>query len=253
MKMLTTVFKPSLYSPIDLDDLGTRLWNAGGSQAGSEQQGVQVAEALMAALGTLSKAIDRVRANPITAEIRMTDTVRGNDLLMIRDILRANSHKVKDPAVQAAARDVLGLYKQYAGRLVSMGVAAESTAVKSLLDCLSSQENRDKCALLGIVPLVQELGKTQAELEALYVNRVSLEPERAKYTLRNASQKAIFAIRAFLEFVDIMVATGREDFAALHDRTFRIIKDVEAVARSRATRARNGQTEQPVEAAVGNA
>ena len=166
-------------------------------------------------------------------------------MFVIRDTIKTNTHKVKNPEVREAAKALLEVYNQHIGNVTHRGLAAESSAIQYLIESLLSGENRGKCEILGIVPLVEELGRTQAQFEALCVERVSLEPELAKYTLTSAVQETANTIRAYLGFVDVMAVAGKDGYAEIQDTAGRILKDVESIARARRTRLRHGEPEQP--------
>ncbi|MBN2037244.1 MAG: hypothetical protein JW768_10925 [Chitinispirillaceae bacterium] len=241
--MLSYNFKQSVLSPIDLVDFGSRLSHIAGPRISQEPDGETVTNAVSAATRTLSIATDREKSNPVTAQIHAMDAIRDNDLLMIRDTIKTNTHNVKNPEAQEAATALLEVYLQHVPNLSDMGLAAESKAVNNLIDSLTGNGNREKCELIGLVPLVEGLAQTQEKLEALYVERTRLEPELEKLTITNASQAAADAIRAFLGFVDVMVAAGKDGAAELGDEISRILTDVEAIARARRTKLHNGDNE----------
>ena len=252
MKMLSEAFKRSLFSPNDLIDLGTRLTNVTGEKVMEDPNGEMMTKGLKAALGDLVIAIGCEKSNPVTVQIRDKDYVRDNELCMIRDTLKTNTHNVKNGEVRKAALALLEIYNRHIGDISKLGLAAESTVIKYLVASLMSEENRAQCELLGLVPLVEGLSRTQAELEALYAHRTGLEPELEKYTLKNATRKVANAIRALLGFVDVLVAANRDGAAELGNQVGRIIADIEAIARARRTRMRNQEPE-PMEAPVSEA
>jgi hypothetical protein len=244
MMMVSRQFKWSLYSPNDLIDLGTRLSNIAGEKVMEDPNGETTAKGLKAALGNLVIATERDNSNPVTMKIHDMDLVRDNDLFVIRDTIKTNTHKVKKTEDREAAKALLAVYNRHIGNVAHRGLAAESSAIKLLIESLLSDENKGKCELLGIVPLVEELGRTQAQFEALYVERVALVPELEKHTITNAMQETVNAVQAFLGFVDVMVNAGRDGYAEIRDKISHSIMDVETIARARITRIRNGEPEQ---------
>ena len=245
MNMFSEAFKRSLFSPNDQIDLGTRLLNAVGVKVASDPNGELMTNALKAALGNLVIATEREKSNPFTPQIHDKDNVRDNELCMIRDTIKTNTHNVKNGEVREAAQALSEVYNRHIGDIYRMGLAAESTAVKYLVESLMSEENKAKCELLGLVPLIEGLSQTQADLEALYAERTRLEPELEKYTLKNAMRETSNAIRAFLGFVDVLVTAKRDGAVELGDQVGRIIDDVEAIARSRRTRMQGKDGDKP--------
>ena len=158
MNMLSYEFKQSLYSPTGLIDLGTRLVTTLGETVSKDPNGEQMSNALQAALVNLVIANEREKSNPVTSRIREKDAARENNLLMIRDIIKANTHNAQDNALREAANALLKVYHLHGANSTRMGNADESAAVRYLIECLMNSDNRPKCELLGLVPVVEADG-----------------------------------------------------------------------------------------------
>jgi hypothetical protein len=249
MNMFSFQFKRSLYSPIDLYNLGARLNNAAGDAVKKVPNGEVVANALTGALGNLVAATEREKANPYTVLIRDKDLVRDNDLLSIRDAIRSNTHKVKNSEVLNAAADLNKVFDLHIGNVSKLGIGEENKAVSYLIESLMGGENRAKCEKIGIVPLIESLSQTQKELDALYVERARLSSEPGRETVKNAMNETANAVRQFLGFVDVMVSARGEGAEELASEVRSILADVEAIARSRKTRLQNRDEAEPQEPA----
>jgi hypothetical protein len=247
MNTFSFQFKRSLYSPTDLFNLGTRLNNAAGDMVGKVPNGELVVNTLKGSLGNMILVTERDRANPVTAGIHETDSVRDNDLHMIKDTIKARTHNVKNSAEQEAAKALLKIFSRHVGNIATMGLGVETKAVNHLIDEMTSAENKERCDLTGITPLIDSLSQTQKKLDALYVERDRLAPEPGRDTVKNAMTATVNAVHRFLGFVDIMVAGQGEGVAELATEVRSILTDVEAIARSRRTRIQNHEADQPEE------
>jgi hypothetical protein len=236
MNTFSFQFKRSIYSPVDLYDLCKRLYNAAGHKVSQDKNGELVANALKDSFGTLNEATEREKASPFTAQIHEMDSVRDNELLRIRDLIKSNTHHVKDSEKSNAADELLKVFNQHIGNVSKLGLGEETKAVSYLVESLMSSENRTKCELLGLVPLIEDLSQTQNALEALYVERSRFETEPGQDTIRNAMLQAANAVHRFLGYVDVLVAANGEGAAGLRNEVRSIIADVETIARARRTR-----------------
>jgi hypothetical protein len=125
------------------------------------------------------------------------------------------------------------------GNVYTMGLGAESKAVRYLFDTLGSDENKKRSSLLGLDPILAGLAETQDAIDGLYVERTMLEPELDRYTLKNAMQAVVHAVRRFLGYVDVVAGNNDPDSTELLSEVQRILADVEAIARGRKTRFEN--------------
>jgi hypothetical protein len=245
MNAFSLSFKKSLFSPIDLFDIGTRFVNSAGAKVSQDPKGARVVDTLKTTMGVLNNAIEREKANPYTVQINETDRKRDDFLLTIRDSIKANTHNTMNSDVQNAATTLFTVFNVHIGKLSSMGISAENNAVKYFLENLVTGENKERCTLLNLDPLIVGLTETQIKLEALYVERTRLQTEMYQYNLKNAVQSAVNAIRRFLGYMDIMVVSDDQDFIPLGSEVRSILSDVEAIAHSRKTRSENNVEKEP--------
>ena len=253
MNTFSFAFKRSLFSSTDLFDLGNQLFNCAGERVSQYPNGELVASALKAALSTMVSVTEREKTNPATVKIHNVDSIRDNELLMIRDRIKSDIHNVKDSEAREAAQVLLKAYNRHVGNIANLGLGAETKAVKHLIDEMMIAENKERCDRIGLTSLIEGLGKTQAELEALYVERTRISPVPGECTLKKAMRTVETAVRRFLGFVDVMVAADEQGTAELHSEISSILTDVEAIARARRTRKQSSgeeQQEQPVSQAA---
>lgn len=243
MKTVNFDFKWTLYSSIDLFDLGNQLANAAGEKVRQDPKGELVANGLQSALSTMAEVAERDRANPVTAGIHEKDAVRDGEMLMIRDAIKSHTHDVQNSEARQAAKALLKVYNRHVSDLPAMGLGAETRAIKHFIEEMNGGNNKERCDLTGITPLLSRLGTTQAELEALYVERTRLQPEPGECTLKTAMRTLKNAIRRFLGYVDIMASADEQGTAELQGEISRILADVESIARARRTRLHNGDDE----------
>ncbi len=247
MQTLSSEFKRSLYSPAGLIDLGTRLVTTIGDTIAKVPNGEPITAVLRDALAALVVANERERTNPVTALIHEKNSARENTLQMIRDLIKANTHNMQDAAVREAAQHLNRVYRLHAAAIIQKGNADESAAVKYLLECLMNDDNRDTCELLGLVPIIENLERIQADLEALYAERAKVGTDREKMTLGKASRETAYAIQSYLGLVDIQVAINGNEGSRLRNHAEHIIREVEALARGQRTRMQSTDEADPAE------
>ena len=245
MNMFSFEFKRSLYSPTDLFDLGTRLFNAGGEKVSQDPKGELVANALKAALNTMVTVTERDKTNPVTIQIHGKDSIRDNELLMIRDTIKSKTHDVQNSDVREDATALFRVYKRHFNDLSKMGLGKETKSVKHFIEEMTDNENKARCDRIGITPFIKDLAKTQAELEALYVERTRIAPVPGEHTQKKAMHLLKTAIRRFLGYVDVITASDEHDTMELKSEVSRILTDVESIARARKTRLLHSEPEQP--------
>ena len=245
MNMLSYKFKRSLYSPTGLVDLGTRLVTTIGPTVSSDPNGEQVTTQLKGVLDNLVVAIEREKSNPVTSLIRDKDAARENNLRMISYMIMANCHNEKSSEMRKAAYTLLKVYRLHGTNIFRKGNADQSSAIRYLIDCLLNDDNRARCEQLGLVPVIETLAESQDDLEALYAERSRVAAKLKKVTISNLKQKTANAIRAFLGFVDVLVAAEGDSSVKLRAHTEHILREVEALARSHRTRMYNGEENLP--------
>jgi hypothetical protein len=241
MNAISFSFKKSLYSPIELFDLGTRLLNSIGTKISQDPKGVQVTEALKSSLTTLNASTEREKANPLTAKIHEADQVRDNILLMIRDTIKGNTHNALNNEAKLAAHVLFKLFNDHVGNIYAMGFGSEGKAVQYFLESLETNGNKERCSLLGIDRFVEGLAASQRTIENLCAERTRLEPDLDQYFQKNAMQSAVNAIRRVIGYVDVITAGNDTEFAGLGADVRTILADVETIARSRRTRTEAGR------------
>jgi hypothetical protein len=247
MNAISFLFKKSLYLPVELYDLGKRLWNVLKPKLSQDPRGVQVIEDLQSALTTLNAATEREKANPLTAKIHEEDRKRDNILLMIRDTIKGNTHNALNNEAKTAAQVLFKLFNDHVGNIYAMGYGSEGKAVQYFLESLETNGNKERCSLIGIDRFVEGLKESQLTIENLCAERTRLEPELDQYFQKNAMQSAINAIRRTIGYVDILTAGNDPEFAGLGADVQNIIADVETIARSRRTRIENNAAKEPEE------
>ena len=247
MNAISFSFKKSLYSTVEMFDLGKRLLNSIGTKINQDPKGAQVTETLKSSLITLNTATEREKANPLTAKIHEADQIRDNILLMIRDTIKGNTHNALNEEARKAAQALLKLFNDHVGNIYAMGFGSEGKAVQYFLENLETDENKTRCALIGIDRFVDGLKESQLTIENLCAERTRLEPELDQYILKNAMQSTINAIRRVIGYVDVITAGNDPEFAGLGADVRTILADVETIARSRRTRIENSATKEPVE------
>jgi hypothetical protein len=247
MKTLSNAFKKSLFGPIDLFDCGTRMVNTIGPRIANDEKGSRMTDYLKGELVNLNIATERTRARPQTVLIMEKDAKRDELLFMLRDTLKGNTHNVMNPEFREAANALSKLYADHIGNVNSMGLGEESKAVRYLLDALSTEENERYATVLGIDPLITSLSQVQDEIETLYVERTNNEPTPGQSTVKTHMEAAADALRRFLGYIDALTTGGAPESAEINDAALAIINDVEAIARGRKTRMRNGEEEPQAE------
>ncbi|MBN1292613.1 MAG: hypothetical protein JXB48_12305 [Candidatus Latescibacteria bacterium] len=245
MNIFSFEFKRSIYSPTDLFDLGTRLFNTAGEKLRQDPKGEQVANALKAALDTMVTVTERDKTNPVTVKIHGKDAIRDNELLMIRDTIKSKTHDVHDSDVQEAANALFKVYNRHFNDLSKMGSGRETRSVKHFIEEMTESENRVRCDSIDITPLIESLGRTQAELEALYVERTRIAPAPGEYTQQKAMRLLKNAVSGFLGYIDIMTASDEQGIVELKNEVGRILTYVESIARARKIRLHNNETGEP--------
>ena len=243
--MLSYDFKRSLYSATGLVDFGTRLITSVGETISGNPNGVLVTDTLQTTIDNLVIANEREKSNPITVRIHEMDEARTNNLRMIGYTIRANVHNEQDNILREAANSLLPIYTQHGVNVTAMGNTDESSAIRYLIEQLLDGDNKPKREQLGIIPVIEALGKSQDDLDELYAECTRITARMRKITILAAAREAANAIRSFLGFVDVMVATLGDDGVELHDQTMQIIREVEALARSRKNRAGEDEIKQP--------
>jgi hypothetical protein len=157
----------------------------------------------------------------------------------IIDTANKRRHNAMNGEAREGAIELLRLYNDHIGNVHALGFGAETKAVKYLLESFSMEENKKQCTLLGIDRLVTGLAETQNEIETLYAERTMLEPELDQYTLKNATEGAVVAVRRFLGYADLLIAGDETAYSEPGQAIAAILADVEAIARGRKTREEN--------------
>jgi hypothetical protein len=223
-KMVVIIKKPEVSHYSSADHLG---FHEGSLVICTKHQGIIDSPLMIAAYTdavTRESAIYKwMRRSDFTKKKMDTDHERNKTFAGMGRIVRAHT-KDFDPSVRDAADHVNNLLKNY-GSVTQLDYDAETVAIDSILDRLSSNDYQQAVVLLGIQPWVNKLSVLNKQFKVYVDNAAEEQLSKPDITPRAARRASDEMLRPITSRIEALInINGLQTYAAFVEEFNLLVK-----------------------------
>jgi hypothetical protein len=228
----------SILNTSELYTSSSRIHDAIMKALPSDTYSVPVCGKLKGGLTDMEKALGRALNSEFTSVLKEDDTGRDHSFIGLRDHVSAFTHH-KDTAKAAAAKSLAVIIANAGNSLYSLGNAAETTKLNTLIVNLSTPESKLALETIGATEWFNELVSDQKKFEETYQEKTDVEGAINYPLLKNAKLIVLKNVRALLSYVETNSSMNVSPYPTLEEKLDEIITDILTIAHARITREEN--------------